>query len=163
MIWENHILNPNPYINSQAVYGWDSALQPPISFNQTSAWCYRRVWAWAFRPSPLCGASLMSLACKVIPALNKSVLRTAIFLHSSGKPLKMQGDWGCLLNTSATMLWINPKDHHMKVIKLPPSIMNGTISRDSGLLLWDGWMGERSTGEGLLCTTTLVSCCADDD
>lgn len=71
--------------------------------------------------------------------------------------------WECLFNTSATMHWINTKEHHMKVIKLPSSIMDGPISRNSVLLLWDGWMGERIAGEEPLCIATLVSCCEVDD
>ena len=105
----------------------------------------------------------MSSACKLIPAPDDSVARIAIVLHSSRKTIKNARVWGCLLNTSATMHWINPKDHHMKVIKLPSSIMNGTISRDSGLVLWEGWMGEKIAGEEVLCSATLVSCCRDDD
>lgn len=105
----------------------------------------------------------MSSACKLIPAPDDSVARIAIVLHSSRKTIKNARVWGCLLNTSVTMHWINPKDHHMKVIKLPSSIMNGTISRDSGLLLWEGWMGGKIAGEEVLCSATLVSCCRDDD
>ena len=105
----------------------------------------------------------MSSACKLIPAPDDSVARIAIVLHSSSKTIKNARVWGCLLNTSVTMHWINPRDHHMKVIKLPSSIMNGTISRDSGLLLWQGWMGEKIAGEEVLCSATLVSCCRDDD
>ena len=57
--------------------------------------CYHHVSACY--PSPLCGASLMSLACKVIPALDDSVPRITIILHSSGKPLKMQWNGGVYL------------------------------------------------------------------
>lgn len=127
------------------------------------AWCYHLAPASPPPHSPLCGASLMSSACKLIPAPDDSVARIAIVLHSSRKTIKNARVWGCLLNTSVTMHWINPKDHHMKVIKLPSSIMNGTISRDSGLLLWEGWMGGKIAGEEVLCSATLVSCCRDDD
>lgn len=105
----------------------------------------------------------LSLPRKVIPTLQNCVARIAIALYSSSKTIKNARVWECLLNTPVTMHWINPKDHHVKVIKLPSSIMYGTISRDSGFLLWDGWMGEKIAGEEALRIATLVSCCGDDD
>lgn len=69
----------------------------------------------------------------------------AIVLHSSSKTIKnarvlggggvgggdggAEGLGGYLLNTSVTMQWINGEDHHVKVLKLPSSIMNGTINQ----------------------------------
>lgn len=64
--------------------------------------------------------------------------------------------------TSGTMHWINTGERHMKVIKLPSSIINGTISGDGELLLWDGWIGERLIGEELLHDATLVGWFEDD-
>lgn len=80
----------------------------------------------------------MALACKVIPAMDNSAPAVTIVLHSSGKPLKMQGSGGVYLIPQPQCIGSIRKDHHMQVIKLPSSIMNGTISRDSGLLLCDG-------------------------
>lgn len=117
----------------------ESQLEPPPHFLcVTHQWC-------------LCLLRLFQPWTTLRPGLPSYSIQAA-------ELLKMQGYWGCLLNTLVTMHGINPEDHQMKVIKLPSSIMNGTISRGSGLLLWGGWMGEEA-----LCAATSVSCCKDDD
>lgn len=60
------------------------------------------------------------------------------------------------------MLWINLKDHHIKVIKVPSSIMNSTINKAGGRLLWGGWTEEKTAEGEVLCITTLVYCCEND-
>lgn len=51
-----------------------------------------------------------------------------------------------LLNTSVTMRRINGDDRHVKVIKLPSSIMNGTINKAGALPFVRRLNGRRAPG-----------------
>lgn len=96
-----------------------------------NCWHYGSVSAWAFSLCLLCGTSLMSLACLVIPSLDLSGFGIAIIPCSSRELLKMQwGVGGWEVFTSATMCWINTKDPSHESYQAP--IINNKWANQQG-------------------------------
>lgn len=62
-----------------------------------------------------------------------------------------------LLNTPFTMWLINGEDRHVKVIKLPSSIMNGTINKADALPFVRRLNGSRAARVEALCVAELLN------